>query len=151
MWRSYRGQPIDFFDRKVPLTSNNGVENSNRPTSDTVSIGQRSNWGEGQPEAEWRGVRWSLTFHFQKITRQVSTTFLTGLINKGKFWPPITPYVKVVQGSSPLTFLIGRYLWHPKISIGTKNDQLFVVTPFSPKISIFFLIWPLTYWPWGQM
>ena len=27
MWRSYKGQPIDFFDRKVPLISENEVEN----------------------------------------------------------------------------------------------------------------------------
>ena len=46
------------------------------------------------------GVRCSLTCWFQKATWQVSTTFLTGLINKTKFWPPITPYVKVVQGST---------------------------------------------------
>jgi len=30
MWRSYRSQPIDI-DRKVPLTSKNGVQNSNIP------------------------------------------------------------------------------------------------------------------------
>ena len=42
-------KPIDFFDRKVPLTSENGVEKKKIQTSLEVTKGQ--NEVKGQPEA----------------------------------------------------------------------------------------------------
>ena len=64
----------------------------------------------------------------KKTTGQVSTTFLTGVINKAKFWPPITPYVKVVQGSTYWLFwsegTFDIWFWHKKYVFTEKKQKV---------------------------
>ena len=54
------------------------------------------------------GVRCSLTFRFEKTTRQVSTTFLTGVINETKVLTSVKFLCEGRTEVNPLTFLIRK-------------------------------------------